>query len=159
LRTHVLHGPLGAVDTAGGVAAGAALGLAVAWLAAVVALEQPGLHLRRDVQHSSILPALLRAVPADTVLNALARFDPIPVIPSIAGRTLPPPDPSVLRAPGARVARASVVRVQGTACGLGIQGSGWVIRPGLVVTNAHVIAGEHDTAVQPPSGGTLDATP
>ena len=34
----------------------------------------------------------------------------------------------------------------GTACGLGIEGSGWVAGNGLVVTNAHVVAGEHDTA-------------
>ena len=36
----------------------------------------------------------------------------------------------------------------GSACGLGIEGSGWIIAPGLVVTNAHVVAGESDTVVQ-----------
>jgi S1-C subfamily serine protease len=41
-----------------------------------------------------------------------------------------------------------VVKVLGTACGLGIEGSGWVAAPGLVVTNAHVVAGETDTTVQ-----------
>jgi S1-C subfamily serine protease len=40
------------------------------------------------------------------------------------------------------------VRVLGTACGLGVEGSGWVAAPGLVVTNAHVVAGESDTTVQ-----------
>ncbi|HET9323129.1 MAG TPA: trypsin-like peptidase domain-containing protein, partial [Gaiellaceae bacterium] len=39
----------------------------------------------------------------------------------------------------------SVVRVLGTACGLGISGSGWVAGPDLVVTNAHVVAGQQDT--------------
>jgi S1-C subfamily serine protease len=159
LRVHVLRGPLAAMDTAGGVAAGVLLGIAIAWLVAVVALEQPGLHLRRNVQRSTILPALLRAVPASTVLDALARFDPLPVVPSIAGQALDPPDPSVPHAAGAHGARASVVRVQGTACGLGIQGSGWVARHGIVVTNAHVIAGEHDIAVQPPGAGTFSAIP
>ena len=47
-----------------------------------------------------------------------------------------------------RDAAASVVRVLGTACGLGIEGSGWVAAPGYVVTNAHVVAGESDTVVQ-----------
>jgi len=159
LRQHVIRGPLAAADTAGGVAAGAILGLALAWLVAVVALEQPGLHLRRDVQRSTILPALLHTVPASRVLDALARFDPLPVVPSIADRTLEPPDPAVPRGPGPRAAQAGVVRVQGTACGLGIQGSGWVVRPGIVVTNAHVIAGEHDIAVQPSSSGTFSAVP
>jgi S1-C subfamily serine protease len=37
--------------------------------------------------------------------------------------------------------------VLGTACGLRIAGSGWVVAPSLVVTAAHVVAGEHDTAV------------
>jgi S1-C subfamily serine protease len=40
------------------------------------------------------------------------------------------------------------VRVFGTACGLGVEGSGWVVAPGLVVTNAHVVAGETDTEIQ-----------
>ena len=34
------------------------------------------------------------------------------------------------------------------ACGLGVEGSGWVVRPGVVVTNAHVVAGESHTQVQ-----------
>jgi S1-C subfamily serine protease len=41
-----------------------------------------------------------------------------------------------------------VVRVLGSACGLAIEGSGWVAAPGLVVTNAHVVAGEQDTRVE-----------
>jgi S1-C subfamily serine protease len=47
------------------------------------------------------------------------------------------------------------VKVLGTACGLGVEGSGWVARPGVVVTNAHVVAGEQegDTVVQPRGGG------
>ena len=51
-----------------------------------------------------------------------------------------------------------MVKVLGTACGLGIEGSGWVAGPGLVVTNAHVVAGEDDTTVTLRSGGTLDAS-
>ena len=49
-----------------------------------------------------------------------------------------------------RAAAASVVRVLGTACGLGISGSGWVAAPGLVVTAAHVVAGESSTSVVDP---------
>ena len=159
LRGRLLHGPLRLADTAGGFVAGAAFGLAVAWLVAVVALAQPTLGLRRDVQGSTVLPALLRDVPADEVLHALARFDPLPVLPSIADRALPPPDPSVLHSIPARRDSRSVVRIEGTACGLDIQGSGWVLRPGIVVTNAHVIAGEQDAQVEAPGGVSLTGVP
>ena len=159
LRGKLVRGPLRMVDTAGGLFVGALLGLAVAWLAAVVALAQPGLGLRHDVQGSTVLPALMREVPADEVLNALARFDPLPVIPSLADRALPPPDPSVLRSRAARRDQRSVVRIEGVACGLNIQGSGWVVRPGIVATNAHVVAGEDGAEVEVPGGPTLPGTP
>ncbi len=47
----------------------------------------------------------------------------------------------------ARPAAASCA-CSGTACGLGVQGSGWVAGDGIVVTNAHVVAGQDDTTVQ-----------
>jgi S1-C subfamily serine protease len=53
----------------------------------------------------------------------------------------------------------SVVRVLGTACGLGLEGSGWMAAPDLVVTNAHVVAGEDDTTVSTQGGATFDASP
>jgi S1-C subfamily serine protease len=40
-----------------------------------------------------------------------------------------------------------VVKILGNACGLGVEGSGWVAGDGLVVTNAHVVAGQKDTRV------------
>ena len=52
-----------------------------------------------------------------------------------------------------------MVRVLSTACGLGIEGSGWAVRPGLIVTNAHVVAGADDTTVTTQDGVELDATP
>ncbi|HZU61325.1 MAG TPA: trypsin-like peptidase domain-containing protein, partial [Solirubrobacteraceae bacterium] len=68
---------------------------------------------------------------------------------------VPKPNRAILGSAGARRARPSVVRVLGTACGLGVEGSGWVAAPQVVVTNAHVVAGETDTTVQvggnPPS--------
>jgi S1-C subfamily serine protease len=141
------------LDSAGGSALGGALGLALAWL---VAVHQPGLGFRKDVRDSTILPKLMRAVPPDRVLSALNRFDPFPEL-AAGGAPLPPPDASVLQSAGAKAAAGSVVKIHGTACGLGTQGSGWVVRRGLVATNAHVIAGERDTRVLAPNGQTLDA--
>jgi S1-C subfamily serine protease len=47
------------------------------------------------------------------------------------------------------------MRVLGTACGLGVEGTGWAAAPGLVVTAAHVVAGETDTLVELPDGERL----
>src|SRR5205085_1228362 len=86
--------------------------------------------------------------PSGPILHALGRFDPLPSVrgpaPNVAS-----PTQAILAAPGVRSAGASVVRIVGTACGLGIEGSGWVAAPGIAVTAAHVVAGEHDTAVNP----------
>lgn len=147
---------LRAADSVGGGIIGAALGLALAWLVAVVLVQQPSLGFRQDVRGSTILPQLMRAVPPDRVLQALARFDPFPEL-TLSGGRLPPPDPSVLQTPGAKAASGSVVKIYGTACGLGIQGSGWVVRRDLIATNAHVIAGEHDTDILAPNGQSLSA--
>src|SRR3954452_37148 len=140
---------LGAVDGAGGAVLVAAFGLGLAWVAGAVALQTPGArHLRRDIQRSTILQALNNALPpSGPLLNALARFDPLP---SVAGppANVPAPNSRIARDPQVRAAGRSVVRILGTACGLGVQGSGWVARQGIVVTNAHVVAGEDDTTVQ-----------
>jgi len=146
----LLVGPLGIIDSMGGAVLLAAVGLGAAWLFGAVALQTPGAReLRRDIQRSKILASLNRKVPpSSSFLNALARFDPFP---SVAGQVpeLRRPNSRVARDPEVRAAARSTVRVLGTACGLGIEGSGWVAGSGLVVTNAHVVAGEHDTTVQP----------
>ena len=152
----VSHPPLGTLDRIGGIALGGLIALAIGWLLAVFALHQPALGLRAEVRGSAILPRLLNAVPPDTVLQALNRFDPLPLLPGLEG-TLPPPDPSVLQSRGARTAAESVVKLHGTACGVGTQGSGWIVRPGLVATNAHVIAGHETTSVLAPNGESRSA--
>ncbi|HEX2045297.1 MAG TPA: MarP family serine protease [Gaiellaceae bacterium] len=147
---------LAIVDRVGGVAAGGVLALALGWLVAVLALQQPALGLRGEVRSSAILPRLVRAVPPDAVLAALNRFDPLPLLPGVEAG-LPPPDPGVLRSEAARDAADGVVKVEGTSCGVGTQGSGWVVTPGLVATNAHVIAGQESTRVLAPGGASVGA--
>ena len=51
----------------------------------------------------------------------------------------------------------SFVKVLGTACGIGLEGSGWVAGRRLVVTNAHVVAGESETTVEDRSGRSYAA--
>jgi S1-C subfamily serine protease len=157
LRSSVRLKALRKVDSAGGFLLGGATGLALVWVLGTVALLIPGqTSLRRDAQRSYIVRRLNEILPPSEVLNALARIDPILAINGPLA-LVAPPDPNVIRDPGVREAARSVVRVLGTACGLGIAGSGWVARPGLVVTAAHVVAGERATTVESPGGLPLDA--
>jgi S1-C subfamily serine protease len=140
---------LRAADGLFGAALTACVGLGIAWIIGSVALQSSGSNsLRGDIQRSAILRELNTLLPpSGAILHALARFDPLPSVTGPAA-DVPAPTTGVLASPGVRAARASVVRVLGTACGLGIEGSGWVAGPGEVVTNAHVVAGENDTVVQ-----------
>jgi S1-C subfamily serine protease len=140
---------LKAVDGLLGAALTACVGLGIAWIVGAVALDSSGSPpLRADIQDSTILRTLDQLLPpSGPVLDALARFDPLPSVRGPAA-DVPAPNRRILSSPGVRAARPSVVRVFGTACGLGVEGSGWVAAPGLVVTNAHVVAGESDTQVQ-----------
>jgi len=150
---------VGLVDEVGGSVLVACLGLFLVWIAGAVALQTPGAReLREPIQRSAILRQLNAVLPpSGPVLQALARFDPFP---SIRGPSanVPPPNAAIARDRDVRAAGGSVVRVLGTACGLGVQGSGWVVGGGLVVTNAHVVAGQDDTTVQPGGDGpSVDA--
>ena len=148
-RTTLLVPGVGLLDRTLGALLSAAVGLGVVWIVAAVAAQIPtATQLRADIQRSVILGELnVLLPPSGPILNALARLDPIPSLPGpLPALTAPPPrvahDPAVL------AASRSVVRVLGTACGLAIEGSGWVARPEEVLTNAHVVAGESDTTVE-----------
>lgn len=68
----------------------------------------------------------------------------------------PPPESTLDLATIADVA-PSIVKVSGVACGTVQDGTGVVIGPSLVVTNAHVVAGEHATHVLAAGGVERDA--
>ncbi|HEY5389925.1 MAG TPA: trypsin-like peptidase domain-containing protein, partial [Solirubrobacteraceae bacterium] len=140
---------LGMLDGVLGAILSACVALAIAWIAGIVVLALPGGgSLATSVRSSHILRQLDELMPpSGVVLNALARIDPLPAIAAGGAAVAPPPSGLAGRAALAR-ARLSVVRVVGSACGLGIEGSGWAIARGVVVTNAHVVAGESDTAVE-----------
>ena len=148
-------------ESAGGAVLLVALALGLAWLFGAVALNAPGARsLRTAVQRSAILRALNDTFPpSSSLINVLHRIDPRVAVqgpsPDVA-----PPDSKIAQDPDVRAAGNSVVRVLGTACGLGVEGSGWIAAPDLVVTNAHVVAGESDTTVTPAGSTTqLDAIP
>jgi hypothetical protein len=149
LRKRITGPSLGIVDGLAGAALSMCVALGLVWLGGAVVLQAPQAHgLRDDIQRSSILRTLNDLLPpSGPILNALARFDPFPRIdgPPV---DLPAPRAAIARDPDVRLAARGVVKIQGTACGLGVEGSGWLARDGLVVTNAHVVAGQDDTTVR-----------
>ncbi len=136
-----------AVDGVLGAALTAAVGLGIVWILGALAVSGGSPDLRREVRDSKVLQQLNTILPpSGPLLNALARFDPFPRINGPEVRVAPPSE-GITADPQIEAAKGSVVKILGTACGLGVEGSGWVAGPGLVVTNAHVVAGEEDTRV------------
>ncbi len=158
LRSRLTLPGFGFVDGVLGALLTACVGLGVVWILGAVAVHSNG-DVRYEVQRSEILSRLNKALPpSGPLLNALARFDPFPRIDGPEANVAPPAK-GIGRDPQVRAAAASVVKILGTACGLGVEGSGWVARDGVVVTNAHVVAGQTDTKVLlRGTGPQLDAT-
>ncbi len=142
----IVDGLLGAILTA-------TIGLGMAWITGAVLLQTSTqfslpASLRHSIARSLILRDLNQALPpSGPILDALGRIDPLENVTGQIAR-VPKPDPAIIYAHGVSNASSSVVKILGDACGFGVEGSGWVAGPGLVVTNAHVVAGESDTTVQ-----------
>src|SRR5215207_6120091 len=146
LRSKLTLPGIGVVDGVLGALLTACVGLGVVWILGAVAVHSNG-EVRYEVQRSQILTRLNKALPpSGPLLNALARFDPFPRIDGPQARVAAP-KAGIARDPQVAAAAGSVVKILGTACGLGVEGSGWVADDGVVVTNAHVVAGQDDTRV------------
>jgi S1-C subfamily serine protease len=140
---------LGPVDAAAGVAVAVAAALAVAWLTGtLLSGSQYSSGLDRALQQSRIVRALDNVLPPiPSVFAGVEHFlaqNGFPVV--FAG--LPPQTAAPVTLPTDAAARAAVLRAEGSTvqvagqgCGVIQEGSGFVVAPGLVVTNAHVVAG------------------
>ena len=146
------------LDSIAGLVLGLVAGVLLCWAVGAVLLYLPGqFDLRREVQRSVILSRINDEFPPERLIETLERVDPIGVFlgpPAI----VPPPDAALVKDPDVIRASRSVVRVTGIACGLGIEGSGWIARRGLVVTNAHVVAGIAQPRVDLSDGRAYAAT-
>jgi S1-C subfamily serine protease len=156
-------GPLRSLDRIGGAIAGFAGVIVAIWLLLPSMAEVPGWPAQQA--HNS---AIARAIdgslpqPPDT-LQALRRlvgpgfprvFDSLRPAPVIG----PPPSALPLAAGVADRVTASTVKVEGIACRRIQDGSGFSPAPDVIVTNAHVVAGERDTTVIKLDGKRLKAT-
>ncbi|WP_026819554.1 MarP family serine protease [Arthrobacter castelli] len=105
-----------------------------------------------------LTPAPLKSGMAQ--LRSLAVEDGIPRIVESMGPADPAPVPDAsTNTPALNEAARSVLKITGTAfqCGQNQTGSGFVVAPGRVVTNAHVVAGVREPVVQVPNGNVLRA--
>jgi S1-C subfamily serine protease len=166
LRAAAHRAGAGWADRAGGIVVGIA-GLALmVWLLAGALVQGPVPFVSQEVRESQAVGLLddVLPPPPDLVGRVAAYLDDqgFPQVSSglRGGITAPPVDPTSPEAERAAVqaGRPSTVQVQATGCGGISSGSGFVTRPGFVVTNAHVIAGNDQITVRD-SGGERAATP
>jgi len=152
LRDHLTGSLSAMLDRVGGAALGLVLSLTLVWVVGTFALNEPVLsNVQPVVQDSRVIRTLDAQMPSKLFTQAVARLDPLPQIQGPRA-DVAEPDVAILDDPEIRSAGSRMVRVSGIACGYGVEGSGWVAAPNLIVTNAHVVAGEIVTRVQP--GGT-----
>lgn len=156
------------VDSALGAVVQGAAALAVAWLVALPLTSSAYTGLAGAVRESAVLrgvdavmPERLRDLPAELTRlldvsgfpGVLDPFAPTPIT------DVGPADPALLASPVVTGARPSVVKVRGRApsCSRMLEGTGFVVAPERVLTNAHVVAGTDQVGVETPDG-LLEAT-
>lgn len=157
LRLSALRRHLGVLDSAVGVAWGLLVVLVASWYLGLTLAAGPWQPLAAQIQGSSILRAISRQFPQDpTWLGGLQHlFSSVP-FPEVFANLVPPlPGPVTLPGDLARNravsnAAAETVKVVSVGCGGLEEGSGFPVAPGLILTNAHVVAGGHDSQVMVP---------
>lgn len=138
-------------DRIGGAVVSIVGGVVLAWfIGAVASIAPTDSSVLRAVRASAMLGALSEAVPPNGSLGSVVLRSGL--VPSLNGPLVlaEPPDEASARTPGVLAAQSSVLQVKGEACGAIVTGTAWVAGPGLIVTNAHVVAGQQETRL---SGG------
>jgi S1-C subfamily serine protease len=154
VRSRLTGRPATLVDSLGGAAVNVMAVLVVAWLIGTFVANAPFQTISSQVNNSAVLRTVDRIMPKDTlylpVFPQLRRLlanglytQVFSAIGAQSGANVAAPDQGVLSSPSLSRVEPSVVKIQGTAssCSLRIEGSGFVISPQHVLTNAHVVAG------------------
>jgi S1-C subfamily serine protease len=164
VRRHLTWRPVRVVDSAGGAVLSGTAFLLVAWFLGTAVVNSPFPALANQVGQSRILAGVDRVLPSssqtwfsDFRKSIIASGFP-QVFGALGGERVapvPPPDAALLNSPGVVAARSSVVKIVGVAssCERRLEGSGFVIAPNRVMTNAHVVAGVDSAKVQQAGGG------
>lgn len=155
---------LGRVDRAAGAASGVVLVTVMIWLLLPVVADVPG-PMAEQVRGSAIVQFVddNTPEPPDTV-RALRRlvsqsrfpdvFDALQQAPEVG----PPPDQLPVDQAVVAAAVQSTMNIETEGCGARFEGSGFVVAPERVVTNAHVVAGAVNLQVRLPDGPVLAAS-
>jgi len=153
LRSRVRRKPTTFLDSIGGAVVNVVAIMLLAWLiGSFVAYAPPFPAVARQVNNSVLLRGVDRLIPQAvrpefSAIRRLMTTEPyVQVFGALGAETaldVPKPDPAVLHSRGLNLARDSVVQIKGLApsCSRTIEGSGFVIGPQRVITNAHVVAG------------------
>jgi S1-C subfamily serine protease len=149
---------LGTADAVGGAGMSVVAGLVVIWLLAQSLVAGPSPTLARQIRGSVIVRSLGTVLPrppslvgeARRFLNALGFPDVFAGLPPEPTGPVKLPNRAEVRA-AAEAAGTSTVQVIGHACDRIQEGSGFVVAPGYVITNAHVVAGDSSVGVQEPA--------
>lgn len=152
LQVALPAGPWKIADRSGGLLAGLATVVIAVWLASPPLAETSGWPA--DQARGSVLAkSVNETLPEPPDLIREIRETVSSRFPEVFTGAAPDvdvgevPDSDSLDAATRAAVEASTVKVEGGACGHLSQGSGFVIRPGLVMTNAHVVAGMDDPRV------------
>jgi S1-C subfamily serine protease len=169
LRSHLTWRPVTYLDAAGGAVVSVVSVLLIAWLIGSAVVNAGFPSITGEVRNSAVLRTVDSVMPsaARTMFSDFRRLLASGPYPQVFGGigaeaplTVGAPQGKYLRYPAIRRDQGSVVKVMGTAstCSRQIEGSGFVISPGRVLTNAHVVAGvDRGPAVFTPSGRQFPA--
>jgi S1-C subfamily serine protease len=148
LFRHVHRGFLGPVDSGLGVVVAVVASLLVVWLVANTLINSSSLSLNSSIDQSRIIRSLDRVLPAPpSVFSQVQSFLSSEGFPPVFAQLAPASaGPVAVLGSGdlqqaVAHAGASTVKIVGQGCGQIQEGSGFIVGPALVVTNAHVIAG------------------
>jgi S1-C subfamily serine protease/uncharacterized membrane protein required for colicin V production len=155
------RGPIRLLDQIGGAVLGAFAALVILWLLIPALASSPG-WTARGVRGSWIAQQV-QGTGGDPpssfeALGRLVARAPFPeVFRDLVGDGAGDPPAAGIDPGVAQLVADAVVRVEGQACNLVLDGSGFAVGPETVVTNAHVVAGERTTDVYTNDGRRLDA--
>ena len=157
LRMSTLRSHWRIVDSFAGVAWGLIVVLVASWYLGLTFATGPWRPLAAQIQSSAVLRALAQQFPQDpTWLGGLQHlFSAVP-FPEVFANLIPPlPAPVTVPATLAQnravtAAAAETVKVISVGCGGLEEGSGFPVAPGVILTNAHVVAGGHDQRIVVP---------